>query len=65
MKSGDNIFDLAMNKFKALFECPLFHISDISNLGPIHTRHFCTQYSEIAIKRYLDFSQDISIEQPR
>jgi len=34
-------------------------------LGLIHSRHFCTNYCDIALKIYFDFSQLISIEQPR
>jgi hypothetical protein len=31
--------------------------SFLSPLDLIHTKHFCTQYCDIAIKRYFDFSQ--------
>jgi len=40
-------------KFKAIYI--------ITSLGLIHTRHFCTQYCDIAIRKHFDFS----IEQPQ
>ncbi len=35
-----------------------------SFLVPRHTRYFCTPYFVIAIKRYFDFCQLVSIDQP-
>jgi len=51
--------------YKQIYVLRQAFFSNLLSLMPYSHETFFTQYCDIAIKRYFDFSQLISIEQPR